>query len=195
NEQLHQRFSTEEIKTFLEEYLNDKTKLFYILEILRITRRRFFQLLKEYRSDPDNFSIQYKRKRVTRQISKDVEKNIISELEKETSWQHILALQEAFLTWGIPFTYYVDSHSIFRFVQGRDSLWRKHYRLTDEVDTQWKMVIDEYKVKPIYALSPQAKGKIERPYRWMQDRIVRTCAREGIETIEEAGKVLENEAT
>lgn len=57
------------------------------------------------------------------------------------------------------------------------------------------MVIDEYKVKPIYALSPQAKGKIERPYRWMQDRIVRTCAREGIETIEEAGKVLENEAT
>ena len=83
NEQLHQRFSTEEIKTFLEEYLNDKTKLFYILEILRITRRRFFQLLKEYRSDPDNFSIQYKRKRATRQISKDVEKNIISELEKE----------------------------------------------------------------------------------------------------------------
>ena len=83
NEQLHQRFSTKEIETFLEEYLNDKTKLFYILEILRITRRRFFQLLKEYRSDPDNFSIHYKRKRATRQISKDIEKNIISELEKE----------------------------------------------------------------------------------------------------------------
>ena len=83
NEQLHQRFSTEEIKTFLEEYLDDKTKLVYILEILRITRRRFFQLLKEYRKDPDNFSIEYKRKRATRGISKDVEKNIISELEKE----------------------------------------------------------------------------------------------------------------
>ena len=83
NEQLHQRFSTKEIKTFLEGYLNDKTKLFYILEILRITRRRFFQLLKEYRSDPDNFSIEYKRKRATRRISKDVEKNIISKLEKE----------------------------------------------------------------------------------------------------------------
>lgn len=26
-EQLHQRFSTEEIKTFLEEYLNEKSKL------------------------------------------------------------------------------------------------------------------------------------------------------------------------
>lgn len=302
-EQLHQRFSTEEIKTFLEEYLNEKSKLVYILEILKITKRRFFQLLKEYRKDPDNFSIQYRRKRATRKINKDVEKNIIGELEKEkklienkdipikfynysyikdriyqtygqkvslptiinrakreglykprqkerssherevltnyigeliqhdsshhkfspyadkkwylitslddysrlllyyklmekeNSWYHILALQETFLAWGIPFAYYVDSHSIFRFVQGRDSMWRKHYLVTDEVDTQWKMVLDECKVKPIYALSPQARGKIERPYRPLQDRIVRTCAREGIKTIKEAEKVLEQEVT
>ena len=82
-DQLHQRFSTEEIKTFLEEYLNEKSKLVYILEILKITKRRFFQLLKEYRKDPGNFSIQYKRKKATRRISEDVEKNIIKELEKE----------------------------------------------------------------------------------------------------------------
>jgi len=56
-------------------------------------------------------------------------------VEKETSWHHIVALQDVFLTWGVPFSYYVDSHSIFRFVQGRDSFWRKHYLLTDEVDT------------------------------------------------------------
>jgi len=116
-------------------------------------------------------------------------------IDKETSWQHILALKEVFLTWGTPLSYYVDSHSIFRFVQGRDSLWRKHYLVTDEVDTQWKMVIDDCKVKPIYALSPQARGKIERPYRWQQDRVVRGCAREGINTIEEAEKVLEKEMT
>ena len=78
-DQLHQRFSTEEMKTFLEEYLNEKSKLVYILEILKITKRRFFQLLKEYRKDPGNFSIQYKRKKATRRISKDVEKNIIKE--------------------------------------------------------------------------------------------------------------------
>jgi len=82
-EQLHQRFSTEEIKTFLEEYLDEKSKLVYILEILNITKRRFFQLLKEYRKDPDNFSIQYRRKRATRKISEEMEKNIISEVEKE----------------------------------------------------------------------------------------------------------------
>jgi len=37
------------------------------------------------------------------------------------------------------------------------------------------------------------KGKIERPYRWLQDRIVRTCAREGIKDISDARKVLASE--
>ena len=44
-----------------------------------------------------------------------------------------------------------------------------------------------------YALSSQAKGKVERPYRWLQDRIVRTCAIEKLATIEEARPVLKEE--
>ncbi|MDD5015349.1 MAG: hypothetical protein PHW73_09700 [Atribacterota bacterium] len=46
--------------------------------------------------------------------------------------------------------------------------------------------MDECRVKEIYALSPQAKGKIERPYTWIQDRLVRTCYRENIRVIKEA---------
>jgi len=38
-------------------------------------------------------------------------------------------------------------------------------------------------IKLIYALFSQAKDKIERPCRWFQDRLVRTCAREGITDI------------
>ena len=271
--QLHKRFSTKEVKMLLEKYLTENVKLMYILEILKITQRRFFQLLKSYRKDPEDFSIEYKRKRPTRRISERIEKNIITELriekgliedkdialtsynysyikdrlkkkyhqevslstiinrakregfykakkkekkahdrevstqyigqliqhdsshhkfspyaderwclitslddysrlllyarmvERELSWHHIVALEYVFLTYGIPFRYYVDSHSIFRFVQGRDSMWRKHYLITDEVDTQWKMVLDECKVNITYALSPQARGKVERPYR------------------------------
>ena len=44
-----------------------------------------------------------------------------------------------------------------------------------------------------YALSPQAKGKIERPYGWLQDRIVRTCAMEHITTIQQAREILKEE--
>jgi hypothetical protein len=114
-------------------------------------------------------------------------------LKRETSWAHIVALQTVFLQYGCPLSYYVDSHSIFRFVQGRDSLWREHHRFTDEVDPQWKQVLDDCGVKVTYALSPQAKGKIERPYRWIQDRLVRTCVRENVADIGPAQTLLKRE--
>ena len=114
-------------------------------------------------------------------------------LKKETSWAHILALQTTILKHGLPFSYYVDCHSIFRFVQGRDSLWRKHHKLTDEADPQWKQVLYDCNVKIIYALSPQAKGKIERPYQWLQDRLVRTCVRDNVTDIKQAQRILNHE--
>ena len=114
-------------------------------------------------------------------------------LRKETSWAHILALESLILTHGLPFSYYVDSHSIFRFVQGRDSFWRRHHKITDEADPQWKQVLYDCNVKVIYALSPQAKGKIERPYQWLQDRLVRTCVRENVSDIKQGQKILTQE--
>jgi transposase len=114
-------------------------------------------------------------------------------LAKETTWAHICALETTFLKFGLPFSYYVDSHSIFRFVQGRDSAWQKHHLLTDQADPQWKQVLNDCNVKVTYALSPQAKGKIERPFGWLQDRLVRTCVRESITDIRDAQKILNQE--
>lgn len=90
-------------------------------------------------------------------------------------------------------TFYVDSHSIFRFVQNRDSIWRKHTLLTDDIDTQWKQVLNDSNVNVTYALSPQAKGKIERSYAWIQDRIVRSCVRENVSDIKSAQILLDKE--
>lgn len=112
--------------------------------------------------------------------------------EQENAWVHILALKSVFLQYGCPFKYYPDQHSIFRFVKDRDK-HRPHNnysKFTDDIDTQWKQVLLECQVGITYALSPQAKGKVERPYRWLQDRIVRTAAREKITTIEGLRKVL-----
>ena len=111
-------------------------------------------------------------------------------VERETTWTNIIALKVVILRYGIPYAYYVDSHSIYRFVQGRDSNWRNHYKLTDEVEPQWKQVLNDCGVKAIYALSPQAKGKIERPYGWIQDRLVRACHRKRISDINQAQLVL-----
>lgn len=114
-------------------------------------------------------------------------------VESETTWTHIQAAQMLMQTYGIPLRYYVDQLRVFRFIQGRDSIWRKHVLQTDDVDPQWRQVMRVIGSDVIYALSPQAKGKIERPYRWLQDRIVRTCAREKVTTIQQAKAVLQSE--
>lgn len=113
-------------------------------------------------------------------------------VEKESLWTHILALKSVFLRYGCPLKYYSDQHSIFRFVKDRDKIrpWHTYTKFTDDVDTQWKMVLDECNVSITYALSPQAKGKIERPYRWLQDRIVRIAAKEKLKTIDELRTIL-----
>ena len=113
--------------------------------------------------------------------------------EEENAWNHIRAAETLMTKYGIPLSYYVDSLRVFRFVQNRDSFWRKHVLQTDEVDPQWRQVMRVLGVNVTYALSPQAKGKIERPYRWLQDRIVRTCAIEKLTTIEEVRTVLKDE--
>jgi len=111
----------------------------------------------------------------------------------ETTWAHIQAAKAVFEAYGLPLRYYVDSLRVFRFVQGRDSFWRKHVLETDDIDTQWGKMMRLLGVDVIFALSPQAKGKIERPYRWMQDRIIRTCALENLVEISEAREVLKEE--
>jgi hypothetical protein len=114
-------------------------------------------------------------------------------VESETTWAHIQAAQSVMKMYGVPLRYYVDNLRVFRFVQKRDSYWRKHILETDDVDPQWRQTMRLMGVDVTYALSPQAKGKIERPYRWLQDRIVRTCALENLSTLDEARGVLRGE--
>lgn len=104
-------------------------------------------------------------------------------VRKESSWAHIQELQSTILKYGCPFSYYVDCHSIFRYVRGRDQLHNRFTKFTDDVDPQWKQVLKNCNIKPIYTLSPQAKGKIERPFGWIQDHLVRYCVCENVKDI------------
>jgi hypothetical protein len=112
---------------------------------------------------------------------------------RDVSLFHIKALQTMFLRYGLPLSFYVDCDSIFKFIRGRDELHYKHHLQTDDVMPQWKQVCQDCQVKVINALSPQAKGKVERPYGWIQDHIVRLCAREKVATIIPANSILRRE--
>lgn len=114
---------------------------------------------------------------------------------QETVFIHIKAVEDVCVRFGIPFSYYVDQHSIFRYVKDRDkfSVWTTYTKFTGDVTTQWGSLLKDLTVKPIFALSPQAKGKIERPYQWLQDHLVRTCVRLGITDITKGQEILDEE--
>jgi hypothetical protein len=76
-----------------------------------------------------------------------------------------------------PLKYYVDNHSIFRYVEKRK--WRTFETTEQQALVQWKEVLKDSRVEVVYVLSPAAKGKVEQPYEWLQDHLVRTRVREG----------------
>lgn len=115
--------------------------------------------------------------------------------ERESSWIHISSMESVCLRYGVPLKYYVDQHRIFRFVRNRDSQSRffNYERFTDETDPQFKQVQKELDIESVYALSPQAKGKIERPYQWQQDRVVRRCAKDHVTKFSEVREIYRDE--
>ena len=70
--QLHKNFTDDQVKSFLKSYLDKEIKISYILQMLKIKRRRFFKLLAKYRKDPDSFSIQYERKTINHKIDQAI---------------------------------------------------------------------------------------------------------------------------
>lgn len=118
--------------------------------------------------------------------------------ENETAWAHIQALESVVLSYGIGVQYYSDNHAIFRYVANRDrndTSAANYQRVlnTDDIAPQWKQCVEATGMKVTYALSPEAKGKIERPYRWLQDRIVRRAAKQNAKTIDEVRQILAQE--
>ena len=49
SKQLHKNFTDGQVKLLFEKYSKGEIKLNYILQILRIKRRRFFELLNRYK--------------------------------------------------------------------------------------------------------------------------------------------------
>ena len=80
--QIHSRFTSDQVKELLTRYLRDEIERKYIQEILGIKRRRFFALLKQYRENPQDFTIEYQRASHPR-ISQDLEKNMLRESSVE----------------------------------------------------------------------------------------------------------------
>lgn len=89
---------------------------------------------------------------------------------------------------GRPLALYTDKNSLF--VTSRPVQWQE--QLHDQPAlTQFGRALRELDIEWIAAHSPQAKGRIERLFRSLQDRLVKEMRLRGIETLEQANHYLE----
>lgn len=90
--------------------------------------------------------------------------------------------------YGIPRSIYLDKHSTYKNNQKysyRDWPFRDKEELT-----QFARACQQLGIDLIYAESPQAKGRVERMFGTLQDRLIKEMRLEGIKTLKEANEFL-----
>lgn len=85
-------------------------------------------------------------------------------------------------THGKPLSLYVDKHSTFRI--NRQATIEEDLKDT-KARSQFGRAMDDLVIELIFAHSPQAKGRVERLFETLQDRLVKELRLEGISTKEE----------
>ena len=95
---------------------------------------------------------------------------------------YLLLLEGLIRQWGIPLALYSDRHSAFMYNARRVPVLVE--------TTQFASVMRELGIRQIFALPPQAKGRVERMASTFQDRLVTELRLAGASTIEQANAVL-----
>mgnify|MGYP001608226784 FL=1 len=84
---------------------------------------------------------------------------------------------------GMPNKIYLDKFSTYK-------INHKNAIDNSEMITQFKRMMNQVGVELVTAYSPEAKGRVERLFETLQDRLVKEMRLTGIKTIEEANKFL-----
>jgi hypothetical protein len=99
------------------------------------------------------------------------------------SFEHYIKL------YGLPVSVYLDKHSTYKTTRQPDT---EELLKGEKAHTQFERAAKELGVKVMHANSPQAKGRIERAFGTLQDRLVKEMRLKGITTKEEANHYLES---
>ncbi len=105
-------------------------------------------------------------------------------IPEEDTVSYLRLLQTLVQGCGIPVALYMDRHGIFR---RNDAAWTRDEELRGRQDpTQVGRALAALGIEVIYALSPQAKGRIERLWGTLQDRLVAELRLAGIRSLDAA---------
>ena len=110
-------------------------------------------------------------------------------VEQECTVGYLRVLRDLVAAKGIPLVAYMDRHGTLK---RNDRNWSLEEELAGRREpTQVKRALDDLGVRVLYALSPQAKGRVERLWGTLQDRLVSELRLENASTAEEANAILE----
>ncbi len=110
--------------------------------------------------------------------------------EQEDAAGYFLMLREICRTKGLPLALYADRHTIFQSPSKEPSLAEQLAGMLPR--SQFGRLVDELGIRLIPAHSPQAKGRVERLFGTLQDRLVKALRRANARALAEANQVLEN---
>ncbi len=102
---------------------------------------------------------------------------------------YVEVLQEVCLTEGIPMVLYTDKRNVF---QDQRELSIEDQLAGKERTTHFKAILDKLGIELIQADSPQAKGRVERLFETLQDRLVKALREARAQTLAEANQVLQD---
>ena len=108
----------------------------------------------------------------------------------EGSSGYLWLLKEMVKKYGIPMILYQDHHGA---LHRNDNHWSLEEQLAGRQEpTQVGLALEALGIQPISALSPQAKGRVEKLFATLQDRLGAELRLKGIVTMEEANRFLQS---
>lgn len=109
---------------------------------------------------------------------------------RESSWAYLALLAQVLERHGVPASVYQDQHSALK---RNDEFWSLAEELAGKREpTQVGAALEALDIQPIFALSAQAKGRVERLFGTLQDRLVALLGLAGVTDIEAANVYLSN---
>ena len=94
-------------------------------------------------------------------------------VDSDSAWNNMKVLRSVYEKYGLPQTLYTDNASMFKTIRHNKSVYQKHKQEGYETEIQRcmrELGVTMFSHKPY---EPQSKGKVERFFRFVQERFVR----------------------
>lgn len=110
--------------------------------------------------------------------------------EHECSWAYLELLRRVVKNHGVPCSVYQDKHTALK---RNDDYWSLEEELAGRQEpTQVGLALEALGIEAIHANSPQAKGRVEKLFETLQDRLVAELELNGITDIATANAFVED---